>query len=82
MTQPTLINLHTEEYSEKFHYYLFAVKLDRCVGNCNTLNDFNKVCIPNKTEDFYQSVFSMNTGINKSKTWTKHISCKFKCTKV
>ena len=46
MTQPTLINLYSNEYSQEFHYYPFAVKLDRCVGSCNTLNDLsNKVCI-------------------------------------
>ena len=50
--QPTLINLHPNEYSQKFHYYPFTVKLDRCVGSCNTLIDLsNKVCVPNKTED-------------------------------
>ena len=31
MTQPTLINLHSNESSQEFHYYPFAVKLDRCV---------------------------------------------------
>ena len=41
MTQPTLINLHPDEYSQEFHYYLFAVKLDRCLGRCNTLNDLS-----------------------------------------
>ena len=47
--QPTLINLHPNEYSKEFHYYSFAVKLDRCVGSCNTLNDVsNKVYGPNK----------------------------------
>ena len=41
--QPTLINLHPDEYSQQLHYYPFAVKLDRCVGSFNTLNDlFNK----------------------------------------
>ena len=50
---PTLINLHPNEYSQKLHYYLFAVKLDRRVGGCNNLNDIsNKVCVPNKTECF------------------------------
>ena len=78
--QPTLINLHPNEYSQEFHYYPFAVKLDRCVGSCNTLNDLsNKVCIPNKTEDLNLSVFNMITGINKSKILTKHVSCKGKC---
>ena len=58
-----------------FHYYLFLVKLDRCIGSCNTLNDLsNKVCFPNKTEDLNLSVFDMISGINGSKTLTKHIS--------
>ena len=28
MTQPTLINLHPNEYSQEFHYCPFAAKLD------------------------------------------------------
>ena len=73
MTQPTLINLHPNECSQEFHYP-FAVKLDRCVGSCNTLNDLcNKVCVPNKTEYLNLSVFNLITGINESKTVTKHI---------
>ena len=71
MIQPTLIYLHPNEYSQKFHYYRFAVKLDKCVGSCNTLNDLsNKVCVPNKTEDLNISVFNTITGINEWKTLT------------
>ena len=29
-TEATLINLHPNKYSQEFHYYSFAVKLDRC----------------------------------------------------
>ena len=79
MIQPTLINLHPNECSQEFHYFSFAVILDRCVGRCNTFNDLsNKVCIPNKTEDLNVSD-KMITGINESKTSTKHISCICKC---
>ena len=79
MTQPTLINLHPNEYSQEFPYYPYVVKLDRCVGSCNTLNDLsNKVCVPNKTEDLILSMFNMITGINQLKTLTKHISCESK----
>ena len=54
--------------------------MDRCVANCNTLNDLSeKVWIPNKTEDLNLSVFIMIAGINESKTLTKHISCECKC---
>ena len=66
-----LINLHPNEYSQELHCYPFAVKLDKCVGSCNTLNDIsNKVCAPNKTEDINLSVFNMITGISESKTLT------------
>ena len=76
----TLINLHPNEYSQEFHYYPSAVKLSRCAGSCNTLNDLcNKVCVPNKTEDLNLSMFNMITGINESKTLTKYISRECKC---
>ena len=62
MTQPSLINLHPNEYCQEFNCYPFALKLDRCVGSCNTLNDlFNKVCVLNKTEYLNLSMFSMIT---------------------
>ena len=80
MIQLTRINLHSNEYSQEFHYYPFLVKLDRYVGSCNTLDDLsNTVCVTNKTEDLNQNMFNMITGINESKTLTKHISCKCKC---
>ena len=64
-TQATL-NLHPNEFSQEFHYYPFAVKLDRCAGSCNALNDLsNKVCVPDKAEDLNLSVFNMITGINE-----------------
>ena len=78
--QPTFINLHPNEYIQEFHYYPSAVKLDKCVGSYNTLNDLsNKVCVPNKTEDLNLRIFNMIRGINESKTLTKHISCECKC---
>ena len=71
IVQPNLINLHPNECSQDFHYYSFTVKLDRCVGSCNTINySSNIVCFPNKTEDVNLSVFNMMTGINESKTLT------------
>ena len=74
MTQPTLINLHPNEYSHKSYYYPFAVKLDRCVGGCNILNDLsNKGCVSNKTKALNLSLFNMITRINEWKKLAKHI---------
>ena len=80
MSQPTLINLHPTEQTQGYHYYSFAVELNRCVESFNAFNDLSKkVCVPNKTEDLNLSGFNMITGINESKTLAKHISCKCKC---
>ena len=55
--QPTLINLHPSEYSQEVHYYPFSVKLNRCAGTCNNLNELsNKVRVSNKTEDLNLSI--------------------------
>ena len=63
--QPTLINLHPNEYRQELHYYPFAVKLDKCVGSCNALDDLsNKLCVSNKTEDLNIHVLNMITGKN------------------
>ena len=42
--EPTLINLHFKKYSQEFYYHPFAGKLDKCVGNYDSLNGLsNKV---------------------------------------
>ena len=40
-TQPTLINLHPNDYTLGLCYYTFAVNWDRCIGSCNILNDLS-----------------------------------------
>ena len=42
MNQPTLINLHLNEYSQELRYYPFAVNLDTRLGSYNTLVDYLK----------------------------------------
>ena len=38
---------------------VFAVKLDRYVRSCSTLNDLsNRVCVRNKTEDLNKHLFN------------------------
>ena len=65
MIQPTIFKFRSNKYSQQFHYYPFLVKLDRCAGSFNNINDLsNKVCVPNKTENLNLSVFNMITGKN------------------
>ena len=64
--QPTLINFYLNEYSQELLYNPFAIKLDKYVRSCNTVNDLsNKICILNKTEDLNIYVFNMITRKNK-----------------
>ena len=80
MAQYTLNNLHSNEYIQGLRYYPFAVSLNRCMGNRNTLNYVsNRVCVSNKTEDLDLSVFNIITGTNESKALTKQLSCECKC---
>ena len=41
MTQPTLINLHPNEYSQELCYYPFVVTVSRCTESYNTVNDLS-----------------------------------------
>ena len=78
MTQPTLINLHPNEYRQELHYYPFSVNLDRCAGICNTLDDLsNNVCVSNETEDLNLHVFNMITRIKNQEN--NYLSCKCEC---
>ena len=79
MTRPTLIDLNPDEYNQALRYYPFMVKLDRCNGSYNNLDEpSGRRCVANKTEDINLKVFNMITRINESKTLTKHVSCECK----
>ena len=68
MTQPSLTNLHPNEYSQELCYYLFLLNLAICAGSCSTPDElFRKACFPKKAEDLNLHVFNMITGINESR---------------
>ena len=52
MIQPTLINLHPNEYSQEFYYYPFLVKLDRCPGSWNIINELSNKAYPSNISSF------------------------------
>ena len=64
LIKPTLIDLHSTEYSQKFHYDPFAVKLDKCVWSCNTLNDLSNKYVFQIKQYLNLSVFNMVAGIH------------------
>ena len=51
MTEPTIINLHPNEYIEVLRYYSFAVNLGRSMRSFDTLSYLsNKVSAETKQE--------------------------------
>ena len=55
-------------------YYPGIIKLDRCNGSCNTLDDpSGRICVANKAEDIGINVFIMKTRINESKTYIRQM---------
>ena len=85
MIQPIPINLHPNEYSQGLRYCSSTVNLDRYVGSCNTLDHLSKrVCVSNGTDGLNVNAFHINTVINESKIFRKHLllkSNKFNSTK-
>ena len=59
---------------------IFGADMVASVHTDNTFNDLsNKVSLPNKTEDSNLSMLNIITGIDESRTLTKHVSCRCKC---
>ena len=78
--QPTLINLHPNEYNQELHYYPFAVKqvqtsvLEVLIVLMNYLIEY-VFQIKKKTKYTY---FQYDYRKNETKILTKDISCKYK----
>ena len=64
-------------YNFSVDYKAFGISDIANIHKCLMKKMF-KVCVPKKTEDLNLSVFNIITGINESKTLTKHISYEWK----
>ena len=65
MIQPTIINLHTNEYTPGWHYYPFVFNLGRYVRSCNIYDLSNNVWVNIETEDLNLNILNMITGITE-----------------
>ena len=80
MTQPTVINLHPNEYIQGLRYYPLAV-IQTDVLEVVILLMIYPIEYVFQTKQkmlINLSVYNKTTGINKSKKSTKHTSCKCK----
>ena len=51
-------------------FYPFSVKVNKCSGNCNNINDpYAKICVPDTVKDLNVRVFNLMSRTNE----TRHI---------
>ena len=62
--RPEIVNIN----SNNPIFYPFSVKINRCNGNCNNINDpYAKICVSDTVKKLNVKVFSLMTLTNKTK---------------
>ena len=61
-------------------FYPFSVKINRCSGNCNSINDpYAKICVPDIVKKINVKVFNLMSKTNETKSIKFHETCKYIC---
>ena len=58
-------------------FYPFSIKVNKCSGNCNNINDsYAKICVPDTVKDLNVRVFNPMSRNNETRhiEWHKHVS--------
>ena len=61
-------------------FYPFSVKINRCSGNCNSINDpYAKICVPDVVKNLNVKVFNLMSRTNETRSIKWHETCKCIC---
>ena len=61
-------------------FYPFSVKINRCSGNCNCINDpYVKICVPGIVKNLNVKVFNLMSRTNETRLTKLHKTCKCIC---
>ena len=61
-------------------FYLFSVKVNKCSGNCNNINDpYARLCVPNVVKNINLKAFNLMSWSNQTKQIKWLESCKREC---
>ena len=61
-------------------FYPFGVKVNKCSGNCNSINDpYATFCVRNYAKNINLKVFNLMQWSNQTKQIKWHESCKYEC---
>ena len=60
--------------------YPFSIKIDKCSGNCNSINNpYAKICVPDVIKDLNVKVFHLMSRTNETGLIKWHEKCKCEC---
>ena len=75
-TRPQVTNVN----SNNPIFYLFSIKISKCSGNCNNINDpYAKICVPDVIKNLNVKVFNVMSRTNETRLIEWHEKCKCKC---
>ena len=60
-------------------FYPYAIKINRCKGSCNTINDpYAKICVPDQIKNTNVKLFNLMSITNETRhvKWHKTYKCK------
>ena len=61
-------------------FYAFSIKVNKCNGNCNNINDpYARICVPDKVKNLNAKVFNLMTLTNETRHIEWHETCKCIC---
>ena len=59
-------------------FYPFSIKVDKCSGNCNSINDpYAKISVPDTVKDLNVGVFNLMSRNNETRRIKWHETCKY-----
>ena len=58
-------------------FYPFSIKVNKCNGNCNNINDPNaRICVPDIVKNLNVKVFNLMSRTNETRHIEWHETCK------
>ena len=74
--RPKIVNIN----SNNPILYPFSVKINRCSGNCNNINDpFARICISDTVKSSDVKVFNLMSRTNETRSIKRDKTCKCMC---
>ena len=73
--RPEIININSNEALS----YPFSVKISKCSGICNNINDSYAKCVPNVSKNMNVKAFNLISRTNETRYIKWHETCKCRC---